>query len=246
LSEARQETHPLPKQSWPGLAGSAASVPDKLLEEIVVGLRTLKIGMPNFAEVIDMLVAELALALSGPTEDFRVSAICMNGVPGIGKTRFAREVSCVLDVGFEAVSMGASAGFELAGVPAGYGNSSAGRIWRLLADGDSACPVVLLDEVDKMGRDERYPNLPTVLDLLEVDSARSFRDEALEARFDTSKIIVLLTANDVDAIPAPLQSRVRMIEIDLPTQEQRREIAGRIATEFTSVGVRACSQLNRF
>jgi len=212
-------------------------LPDKLLEEIVVGLGTLKVDMPNFAEVIDMLVAEMALAMSGQAEDFWVSAICINGVPGIGKSRFAREVARILDVGFEAVSMGASAGFELAGVPAGYTNSSAGRIWRLLADGDSACPVVLLDEVDKMGSDERYPTLPTVLDLLEVDSARSFRDEALEARFDASKLIVLLTANDIDAIPAPLQSRVQMIEIQQPTQEQRREIAGRIATEFTSVGV---------
>lgn len=212
-------------------------LPDKLLEEIVTGLRALKVDMPNFSAVIDMLVAEMALAMSGQTDDFRVSAICMNGVPGIGKTRFAREVAHVLDVGFEAVSMGASAGFELAGVPAGYSNSSAGRIWRLLADGDSACPVVLLDEVDKMGNDERFPTLPTVLDLLEADSARIFRDEALEARFDASKMIVLLTANEVDFIPTPLQSRARMIEIQPPTQEQRREIAGRIATEFSCVGV---------
>ena len=208
------------------------------LLKVVAGLNGLKSDMPNFTDVIDILIGELALAFSGKPEDFHVGAICMNGVPGIGKTRFAREVAKILDVGFEAISMGATCGgFELAGVPSGYSNSKSGRIFRLLAEGKSACPVVLLDEIDKLAGDERFSPLPILLDLLESDSAKKFRDEGLEARCDASRIIFLLTSNEARFIAGPLQSRMRMVEIQTPTSEQRREIATRIASEFKKVGV---------
>ena len=201
-------------------------------------LLALKEEMPNFSEVIDILTAELALALAGKPEDFRVTPICMNGVPGICKTRFAREVARILGVGFEQISMGAAGGgFELSGVNSGYGNSKSGRIFRLLAEGESACPVVLLDEIDKMAGDERFPPLPVVLDLLEPDTARGFRDEGLEVRCDASRMVFLLTSNDDSCIPEPLKSRVRLVEINPPTPQQRRGIAGRITASFKNLGL---------
>nr|WP_242596961.1 AAA family ATPase [Rhodocyclus gracilis] len=176
--------------------------------------------------------------MAGPAEDFRVSPIALYGVPGIGKTRFAREVAAILDVGFESIALGSTdAGFVLAGVSPGYSTTRAGRIAKLLAEGDAASPVVMLDEIDKARGDDRNPVVPTLLELLEADSARAFRDEGLEIRMDASRIVYLATANDPELIPAPLQSRLRMLEVAAPTQEQRRGILGNIANEFVGVGV---------
>lgn len=201
-------------------------------------LQALGSSMPNFQAAIDLLVGELALAMAGPPETFRVSPIALYGAPGIGKTRFAREVAAILEVGFEAIALGATnGGFELAGVNAGYGNARPGRITRVLAKGEMALPVLLLDEVDKIGGDERYPILPTLLELLEADSARAFRDEALEIRLDASRIVYIATANEAEWIPAPLQSRLRMVEVSAPTAEQRRQIAERLTGEFLTIGI---------
>jgi ATP-dependent Lon protease len=201
-------------------------------------LRALGSTMPNFQATIDLLIGELALAMAGPAEAFRVSPIALYGTPGIGKTRFAREVAAILQVGFEAIALGATGGgFEIAGVSAGFGNSRPGRITRVLAQGEMALPVVLLDEIDKMTGDDRFPVLPTLLELLEPDSARTFRDEGLEIRFDASRILFLATANEAERIPAPLQSRLRMVEVSAPTPEQRRQIVERLASEFQGIGI---------
>lgn len=243
IAERKQEDNERTKRQLPDLEAARSSegvrrLFTKTLANILEGLRDIKADMPNFAEAIDIMTGELALAFAGKPEDFRVSAICMNGVPGIGKTRFAREVARVLKVGFDTIALGSSGGgFELSGVSAGYGNSKSGRLFRLLAEGESACPVVLLDEIDKMAGDERFPTLPPLLDLLEADSAKRFRDEGVETRFDASKIIFLATSNEAELIPGPLQSRIRMVEIQPPTVQQRREITGRIASEFTAFGV---------
>ena len=189
--------------------------------------------MPNFALAADALAAELALAVSGPSNEFRVTPMLLHGAPGIGKTRFVSQLAAILDVGFDKLSMGAASGaFELCGVARGWGTTRPGRIAKLLARGESAAPVVLLDEIDNMGSDPRFPVIPTLLDLLEPDSARHFRDECLELEFDASRIIFVATANEIHSIPGPLRSRMRMIEILPPTVEQRFQVATRIAGGF--------------
>ncbi|MBU1364160.1 MAG: AAA family ATPase [Gammaproteobacteria bacterium] len=196
-------------------------------------LQDLLSEMPNLALAMDALAAELALALSGPSNESRVTPMLLHGAPGIGKTRFASELAAILGVGFDKLSMGsASGGFELCGVSRGWGTTRPGRIAKLLARGESAAPVVLLDEVDKLGSDPRFPVIPTLLDLLEPDSARYFRDECLELEFDASRIIFVATANQINDIPGPLCSRMRMIEILPPTVEQRFQVASRIAAGF--------------
>jgi len=208
------------------------------LAQVASALDDLAEDMPNFLDVIEILKGELAIAMTGKPENFHVTPIAMDGVPGIGKTRFAREVANILNVGFDAISMGAATGnFELAGVSPGWGNTRPGRLSRLLAEGKTGCPVVLLDELDKIGSDPRFPVLPVLLDLLEPDSAKHFRDEGLEVRLDASKLIILATSNNADCIPEALQSRMRMIEIQQPTAEQRRQILDRITQDFEPLGV---------
>ena len=206
--------------------------------EIVSGLARLAVEMPNFAPIITLLTGELALARASRPEDFRVTCICMDGVPGIGKTRFAREVGKILGVGFEQFSMGSAQGcFELIGTSANWSNSRPGRLIGFMAESMTACPVILLDEIDKIDGNERYSIVPALLDLLERDTAKAFRDDCLELRFDASKIIFLATSNDRALIPLPLLSRMRVVEVLIPTQEQRREIIDRMAGDFAMYGV---------
>lgn len=204
-----------------------------MLPDIRQGLNALAAEMPNFASAVDVLGAELALALSGPVSEFRVTPIVLYGAPGVGKTRFASKLSAILNTGFEKVSMGsATGGFELSGVSQGWGTTRPGRIAKILAEREDASPVILLDELDKVGGDHRFPVLPVLLDLLEGDSSRQFRDQCLELDMDASRIIFIATANDPDLIHDPVRSRVRMIEVEMPTAEQRLQIAILIAGWF--------------
>ncbi len=211
---------------------------ERPLPDIMRDFELLGEQMPNFKPVIEILSAELALAMADEPSEFRVSCLCLDGVPGIGKTRFACKIAEILDVGFDQVSLGAAQGsFELMGVAAGWSNTRPGRISKLLAEGEAACPVVLLDEMDKLGFDDRFPTLPVLLDLLERDTARRFRDESLELRMDASKIIFLATSNAAQSIPEPLKSRIRLVEIAMPNPAQRRSIIGRMASEFQRLDI---------
>ena len=180
---------------------------------------------PHFGSAISYLRTELAVANASKPEKFRVSPLLLHGAPGIGKTAFAISLAKTLKVGFESISAGGTQGaFDICGTSTHWSNASPGKVFMLLAHGQSATPVLLLDEVDKFGQDEKYPSISSLLDLLEQDSASRFRDEALGMRFDVSKIIVIATANDIERIPAPLLSRLHAIEVHQPSAQQRREI----------------------
>lgn len=177
--------------------------------------------------------------MASPPHDFRVTCLCLNGPPGIGKTRFAKEFSRILCVGFEQISLGAIlGGFELSGLAAGWSTARPGRLAKLLAEGRRACPVVLLDEIDKVSGDERASPVTVLLDLLEKDTASRFRDECLEIKIDASKIIFIATSNDAEVIPTPLKSRMRIVEVLAPTAEQRRQIIDNIAVKFMTAGIK--------
>lgn len=207
-------------------------------QKIVAALDALAETFPNFAEAVDWLQCELAIAMSGLPEDFRVSPVLLVGEPGIGKTAFCRAVGEIIGGRFEEFSAGgAQGGFDLCGTSSHWGNSAPGRVFEAMAEGDSACAVFLIDEVDKMRGDHRFPVLPTLLSLTEKDSAAQFRDESLGIKFDASKAIVVMTANGLSDVPPPLLSRVQVIEISGPTVEQRRTIMAGMLADLPAVGV---------
>ena len=98
-----------------------------------------------------------------------------------------------------------------------------GSIYTLLSAGKSAAPVMVIDEVDKIGEGQ-YPIEPALLDLLESGTARTFKDEFYDLEFDASRIIYILTANDLSAVPAPLQSRMSIFHVPRPKPAQRLRI----------------------
>lgn len=186
---------------------------------------------PNFSAAIEFLEASLALSLDDP--EYVIPPLLVHGEPGIGKTTFAMAVAESLGVPFDLVSAGSlQGGFDLCGTSQHWSNAHAGRVVRLLAEGDSASPVFLIDEVDKIGGDDRYSAVNALLDLLEPRTARRYRDEALQLQFDASRLITIMTANELRSVPLPLQSRAQVVEIRPPNAGQRLEIVRALVDRY--------------
>jgi ATP-dependent Lon protease len=213
--------------------GGQRLIPDIEVEVIEAISTTLRKRFPNFGRVIDYLETELLVAMASSPETFRIPPLLIHGGPGIGKTAFAMALANLLGVGFDKVSAaGMQGSFEITGTSSHWATSGTGRVFDLLATGDYATPVLMIDEIDKMQDDDRNPIVPAFLELLEPVSAREFVDQSLNLRFDASKLIIIATANDITAISEPLLTRLHAIEVSSPTALERRQIAGTIAREM--------------
>lgn len=188
-------------------------------------LEAQKFKFENLLEPIERLQVDLALAAAMSAQEFRISPILLLGAPGIGKTYLANQLAEALGVSSEKISAGgAQGGFQLTGSHGAWAGAKPGMIASLLAKSASAAPVLVIDEVDKIAADARYPFLPVLLDLLDAGTAKQFRDEYFEMVFDASRIIVILTANDISQVPPPLLSRVDVFTILPPEPSQRLRI----------------------
>jgi ATP-dependent Lon protease len=187
-------------------------------------LEAAKLRFENLVEPIERLQIDLILAAAMKPSDFRVTPLLLLGTPGIGKTFLAMQLADALGVTTEKISAGgAQGGFQLTGSHSSWTGSRPGLLFSLLAEGDSAAPVVVIDEVDKI-HDAQYPVLPVLLDLLDAGSSRHFRDEFFELKFDASRIIFVLTANSIENVPPTLLSRVEVCNVPAPEPVQRLRI----------------------
>ena len=187
-------------------------------------LEKTKLQFENLAAPIERLQVDLALASAMNAADFRMTPLLLLGDPGIGKTYLAMQLAQALGVNMEKISAGgAQGGFQLTGSHNSWTGARPGALFTLLAEGQYATPVVVIDEVDKI-RDSQYPVLPVLLDLFEPQTARFFKDEFFEMQFDASRIIFVLTANSLDGVPAPLLSRLEVFDIPRPEPAQRMRI----------------------
>lgn len=197
-----------------------------------VRLEAAKNRFENLVEPIARLQTELVLAGAMKPEKFRITPILLLGDPGIGKTFLATELCKALDVPMEKLSAGgAQGGFQLTGSHPSWQSAKSGSLFALLAKSKSAAPVVVIDEVDKI-RDSTHPVLPVLLDLLEPNTAKCFKDEFFEMEFDASRIIFVLTANSLDGVPTPLLSRVEVFDVPRPEATQRLRIIQDMAEQL--------------
>ena len=175
--------------------------------------------------MLDDLRKHLALAISG-NEAVQFTPILLVGEPGLGKTYFAKKLAHALGTGFEFVSMNSlTAGWVLTGASAQWHNARPGKVAQTLIEGDFANPVVVLDEVDKVGGDHRYDPMGALYTLLERDTALSFKDEFIDVDMDASHILWVATANDDTAIPDPILNRMNVYAIARPDADGSRRIA---------------------
>lgn len=198
-------------------------IPDA--EKAIEKLEAAKSEFENLIEPIARLQLDLVLAAAMPPQDFQITPILLLGEPGIGKTYLATQLARALGVKSEKISAGGgNASFQFTGSHSTWIGAQPGSIIELLAKSKHASPVLVIDEVDKMAGDSRYPVVPLLLDLLEPNTAKKFKDQFLDIKFDASRIICILTANTLDGIPPALLSRVDVFHIPRPGREQRRRI----------------------
>lgn len=179
---------------------------------------------PNFRRAVDVIEALSALHRYSAGER-QAESLLLCGPPGVGKTVFVEAVAQACGVALGIVSLGSTQGnFELVGTSSHYSNAEPGRVWRLLAAGPCANSVLMLDEIDKAGGDQRYSTTSALLDLLERRASSRFVDQAVGIEIDASLVWKIATANALKDITAPILSRMHVIQIDPPTDEQLRAI----------------------
>lgn len=154
------------------------------------------------------------IAVKSISPEINSPILCLVGPPGVGKTTFAESISYALNRNFVKISLGGmSDSSELVGHRRAYIGSNPGKIVSSLIRCESNNPVFLLDEVDKLKKDYKGDPASTLLDILDVSQNKRFVDNYIDEEIDLSKILFILTANDISQIPAALLDRLEIIDL---------------------------------
>lgn len=213
-------------KGWAGIAGRP--LPLVRRPDLVEARRQLVARGEHTSGVVDVMLRDLV-----PSEHVRFRPTLLVGSPGAGKSALAMAIAEACGVPGRVISLAGASDASVGGTSAQWHSARETPVLQLIREKQVANPLVVLDEVDKASASRHNGSaFDALLPLLERDQARRFVDPALEVECDLSAVSFVLTANDIDQVPAPLRDRCRVLKVPAPQWEHIGPIIDRIISDI--------------